>query len=30
MFRWDPIRQHPRFKALLVKYANPERPAGPP
>jgi serine/threonine-protein kinase len=24
---WDPIRQHPRFKALLVKYANPERPA---
>jgi len=26
--RWDPIRTHPRFKALLVKYANPERPAG--
>jgi Flp pilus assembly protein TadD len=25
--RWDPIREHPRFKALLVKYANPERPA---
>ena len=25
--RWDPIRQDPRFKALLVKYANPERPA---
>jgi len=24
--RWDPIREHPRFKALLVKYANPERP----
>jgi len=23
--RWDPIREHPRFKALLVKYANPER-----
>jgi serine/threonine-protein kinase len=22
--RWDPIREHPRFKALLVKYANPE------
>jgi len=25
--RWDPLREHPRFKALLVKYANPERPA---
>jgi serine/threonine-protein kinase len=25
--RWDPIRNHPRFKALLVKYANPERSA---
>jgi len=25
--RWDPIREHPRFKALLVKYATPERPA---
>ena len=25
--RWDSIRQHPRFRALLVKYANPERPA---
>jgi hypothetical protein len=24
----DPIREHPRFKALLVKYANPEGPAG--
>jgi serine/threonine-protein kinase len=23
--RWDPIREHPRFKALLAKYANPER-----
>ena len=23
--RWDPIREHPRFKALLVKYANPEK-----
>ena len=23
---WDPIREHPRFKALLVKYANPEEP----
>jgi serine/threonine-protein kinase len=23
--RWDPIRQHPRFKALLVKYADPEK-----
>ncbi len=22
--RWDPIREDPRFKALLVKYANPE------
>jgi eukaryotic-like serine/threonine-protein kinase len=21
--RWDPIRDNPRFKALLVKYANP-------
>jgi hypothetical protein len=20
---WDPIREHPRFKALLVKYAQP-------
>jgi len=20
--RWDPNREHPRFKALLVKYAN--------
>jgi hypothetical protein len=26
--RWDPIREPPRFKALLVKYANPEKPAG--
>ena len=25
--RWDPIREHPRFKALLAKYANPEAPA---
>ncbi len=25
--RWDPIREHPSFKALLVKYANPERTA---
>jgi len=23
--RWDPIREHPRFKALLAKYANPEK-----
>jgi len=23
--RWDPIREHPRFEALLAKYANPER-----
>jgi serine/threonine-protein kinase len=23
--RWDPIREHPRFKALLAKYAGPER-----
>ena len=23
--RWDPIREHPRFKALLVEYANPEK-----
>jgi len=22
--RWDPIREQPRFKALLVKFANPE------
>ncbi len=22
--RWDPVREHPRFKALLVKYARPE------
>jgi TolB-like protein len=22
--RWDPIRDHPRFKALLVKYASPD------
>jgi eukaryotic-like serine/threonine-protein kinase len=21
--RWDPLRDHPRFKALLVKYASP-------
>jgi len=21
--RWDPIREHPRFKALLTKYATP-------
>src|SRR5262249_54442121 len=21
--RWDPIRDHPRFKALLAKYAEP-------
>jgi TolB-like protein/Flp pilus assembly protein TadD len=21
---WDPIREHPRFKVLLVKYAQPE------
>ena len=21
--RWDPIREHPRFQALLVKYAEP-------
>ncbi len=21
--RWDPLRDHPRFKALLVKYADP-------
>jgi serine/threonine-protein kinase len=25
--RWDPVREHPRFKALLVKYADPEIPA---
>lgn len=25
--RWDPVREHPRFKALLVKYANPEKTA---
>jgi len=25
--RWDPLREHPRFKALLVKYANPEKAA---
>jgi eukaryotic-like serine/threonine-protein kinase len=25
--RWDPIRNHPRFKALLLKYANPEKSA---
>ena len=25
--RWDPIREHPRFKALLLKYANPEKAA---
>ena len=23
--RWDSLRNHPRFKALLVKYANPEK-----
>ncbi len=23
--RWDPIREDPRFKALLLKYANPEQ-----
>ncbi len=23
--RWDPIREHARFKALLVKYADPEK-----
>jgi serine/threonine-protein kinase len=22
--RWDPIRDHPRFKALLAKYSSPE------
>jgi hypothetical protein len=22
--RWDPIRDDPRFKALLVKYASPD------
>lgn len=22
--RWDPIRDHPRFKALLVKHASPD------
>ena len=22
--RWDPIRDDPRFQALLVQYANPE------
>lgn len=22
---WDPLRDDPRFQALLVKYANPER-----
>jgi tetratricopeptide (TPR) repeat protein len=22
--RWDPIREHPRFQSLLVRYANPE------
>jgi serine/threonine-protein kinase len=21
---WDPIREHPRFQALLIKYANPQ------
>jgi hypothetical protein len=26
--RWDAIREHPRFKALLVEYENPERSAG--
>jgi eukaryotic-like serine/threonine-protein kinase len=25
--RWDAIRDHPRFKALLVKYADPEKSA---
>jgi TolB-like protein/tetratricopeptide (TPR) repeat protein len=25
--RWDAIRNHPRFKALLVKYADPEKSA---
>jgi len=20
--RWDPIREHPRFKALLAKYGS--------
>ncbi len=23
--RWDPVREHPRFKELLVKYADPEK-----
>jgi predicted nucleic acid-binding protein len=22
--RWDPLRDHPRFQALLVKYASPD------
>jgi hypothetical protein len=22
--RWDPIRDHPRFQALLVEYADPQ------
>ena len=26
--RWDPIRDHPRFKELLVKYADAERSHG--
>ena len=23
---WDPIRNDPRFRALMAKYANPELP----
>jgi hypothetical protein len=25
---WDPIREHPRFKSLLERDANPESPSG--